>query len=161
MKKTNGQEGITLIALVVTIVVLLILAGVTIVYVMSDGGIFGTAQKAVEDTKIGAILDYVGNAQAQIMMANYTTVTEGEGESATTVAPSGDGAAAVAIMQKHFPAGAYTVAVKGDATTAGYAKGKFSGSYTVTNAKATSETYTLTFDASGVANCEKDVQPAA
>ncbi len=160
MKKTNGQEGITLIALVVTIVVLLILAGVTIVYVMSDGGIFGTAQKAVEDTKVGAILDYVGNAQAQIMMANYTTVTEGEGEAATTVAPSGDGAAAVAIMQKHFPAGAYTVAVKDSDPTAGYTKGKFSGSYTVTNAKATSETYTLTFDASGVASCVKD-EPAA
>lgn len=154
MKKTNGQEGITLIALVVTIVVLLILAGVTIVYVMSDGGIFGTAQKAAEDTKVGAILDYVGNAQSQIMMANYTTVTATLNGTETTIGASGDSAAAVAILQSNFPAGAYTVSA---GTSTGYANGKFSaGTYTITNAKVATETYTLTFDASGVPTCEKD-----
>lgn len=154
MKKTNGQEGITLIALVVTIVVLLILAGVTIVYVMSDGGIFGTASKAAEDTKVGAILDYVGNAQSQIMMANYTTVTVGEGASAKVLAATGDAAAAVAILQSNFPAGAYRVSA---GSSTGYANGKFStGTYTIANAKVATETYTLTFDASGVPTCVKD-----
>ena len=46
MRKTNGQGGITLIALVVTIVVLLILAGITIMYVFSFDGIFSTALEA-------------------------------------------------------------------------------------------------------------------
>lgn len=42
----KNQKGITLIALVVTIVVLLILAGITITLVLSDDGIFGKAQEA-------------------------------------------------------------------------------------------------------------------
>ena len=46
MKIQKNEKGITLVALVVTIVVLLILAGVTIMYVMSDNGIFGKAQEA-------------------------------------------------------------------------------------------------------------------
>ena len=41
----RNERGITLIALVVTIVVLLILAGVTITYALGDNGIFGTAKK--------------------------------------------------------------------------------------------------------------------
>ena len=46
-KKQIRQTGITLIALVVTIVVLLILAGVTINAVLGDNGIFKTAREAV------------------------------------------------------------------------------------------------------------------
>ena len=50
MKKTQekwkNEKGITLIALVVTIVVLLILAGITINMLFSNGGIFKTAQDA-------------------------------------------------------------------------------------------------------------------
>ena len=44
--KWKGNQGITLIALVVTIVVLLILAGVTINSVLGDNGIFSTAKEA-------------------------------------------------------------------------------------------------------------------
>ena len=44
--KNSKQQGITLIALVVTIVVLLILAGITINMLFSNGGIFKTAQDA-------------------------------------------------------------------------------------------------------------------
>ena len=42
----KSKQGITLIALVVTIVVLLILAGVTINLLFSDTGLFGKAQEA-------------------------------------------------------------------------------------------------------------------
>ena len=45
-KKNLKERGITLIALVVTIVVLLILAGVTINAVFSDSGIIKKAQEA-------------------------------------------------------------------------------------------------------------------
>ena len=48
-KKQNG--GITLIALVVTIVVLLILAGITITMVLGEDGILSQAKLAAEKTK--------------------------------------------------------------------------------------------------------------
>ena len=41
LKKLNEKRGITLIALVVTIVVLLILAGVSISLVLDNNGIIG------------------------------------------------------------------------------------------------------------------------
>ena len=44
-RKAKEKRGITLIALVVTIVVLLILAGITINMLFSNGGIFKTAQR--------------------------------------------------------------------------------------------------------------------
>ena len=46
LKRNKKAQGITLIALVVTIVVLLILAGITINMLFSNGGIFKTAQDA-------------------------------------------------------------------------------------------------------------------
>ena len=45
------EKGITLIALVVTIVILLILAGVSITVVFGDNGIIKMAQEAVERTR--------------------------------------------------------------------------------------------------------------
>lgn len=71
MKKTNGQSGITLIALVVTIVVLLILAGITITFVLSDGGIFSQAQKAGTATNAGLISDYAGNGIGALLPYYY------------------------------------------------------------------------------------------
>lgn len=59
----KNQKGITLVALVVTIVVLLILAGVTIVLVMNpNNSIFGNAQKAGEKTNTGSVKELVGTA---------------------------------------------------------------------------------------------------
>ena len=47
MKKTNQKSrGITLIALVITIIVLLILAGVSIATLAGEGGILNKATKA-------------------------------------------------------------------------------------------------------------------
>ena len=46
LQRNRKEQGITLIALVVTIVVLLILAGITINMLFSNGGIFKTAQDA-------------------------------------------------------------------------------------------------------------------
>ena len=53
MKKTN-QKGITLIALVVTIIVLIILAGISINLLLGDNGIIAKAQLAGERYKEGA-----------------------------------------------------------------------------------------------------------
>ena len=49
--KTKGNKGITLIALVITIIVLLILAGVTIAVLSGDNGILTRAKEAKEKTK--------------------------------------------------------------------------------------------------------------
>lgn len=58
MQRTK-EQGITLIALVVTIIVLLILAGVTLALVLGQKGIFGKAEIAVERTNDGQELDQV------------------------------------------------------------------------------------------------------
>ena len=51
MKKFKKQvKGITLIALVVTIIVLLILAGISINFVFGENGLIGRAQQAVSLT---------------------------------------------------------------------------------------------------------------
>ena len=52
---SKGESGITLIALVVTIVVLLILAGITISLVFSENGIIAKAREAAEKTNQAAI----------------------------------------------------------------------------------------------------------
>ena len=58
-KKT---QGITLIALVVTIVVLLILAGITITLLLSDDGIISKADKAAYETDKAAFEERLGLA---------------------------------------------------------------------------------------------------
>ncbi len=49
--KNLREQGITLIALVITIIILLILAGVTLNIALSDDGLFNKTKKAVEDYK--------------------------------------------------------------------------------------------------------------
>ena len=53
--KFKNNKGITLIALVITIIVLLILAGVTIAAVSGDNGILTRAVDAKEKTEIADI----------------------------------------------------------------------------------------------------------
>ena len=48
----KNQKGITLIALVITIIVLLILAGVSIAMLTGDNGILGQATKAGSNTQV-------------------------------------------------------------------------------------------------------------
>ena len=59
LKKAKGQGGITLVALVVTIVVLLILAGITISLVFAQNGVIGKAQQAAADSDKGTIADNI------------------------------------------------------------------------------------------------------
>ena len=63
-KRMGNQQGITLIALVVTIVVLLILAGITINLLFSNGGIFDIANQAKIEHEIGALKDRINNVIA-------------------------------------------------------------------------------------------------
>ena len=61
-QKFKNEKGITLVALVITIIVLLILAGVTLSMVMGDSGIFGKANSAKEKTQLS-------NAEETIKLA--------------------------------------------------------------------------------------------
>ena len=51
MKNKNNQKGITLVALVITIVILLILAGISL-YALTNTGLFAKATDAKVKTQI-------------------------------------------------------------------------------------------------------------
>ena len=55
----KNSKGITLVALVVTIVVLLILAGVSINLVLGENGLISNAKEAAKSTTLAGIIDEV------------------------------------------------------------------------------------------------------
>ena len=66
----KGQKGITLVALVITIIVLIILAGISISLVLNNGNLVEKAKQgasnyqnaaAIEKQEIQNIFDYVNN----------------------------------------------------------------------------------------------------
>ena len=65
--KRKKQSGITLIALVVTIVVLLILAGVSINLVLGENGLITQAKEAREQTKSAEVNEKVKWIVRQIL----------------------------------------------------------------------------------------------
>ena len=70
-KRKNKQEkGITLLALVITIIVLLILAGITISAITGDNGIIGNAGQAKKETEIASEKEIVEKATVQAMGNN-------------------------------------------------------------------------------------------
>ena len=86
MIKTQGKKnnGITLIALVITIVVLLILAGVSIAFLTGDNGIITQATEASKQSEIASVRE-----QAQLDIANWVADQLLNGED-TTVASADD-----------------------------------------------------------------------
>ncbi|MBR3163672.1 MAG: hypothetical protein IKF17_06225 [Clostridia bacterium] len=73
LRKSNG---ITLIALVITIIVLLILAGITIASLTGENGLLSRATEARDETEKAAVLDEVGlawnNVQIDGLQHGYT-----------------------------------------------------------------------------------------
>lgn len=80
----KDQKGITLVALVVTIIVLLILAGVTIAMVIGSDGIFGKAQTAADTTKEKSALEVVKLAVADELTKYTADKYAGDGATAFT-----------------------------------------------------------------------------
>ncbi len=78
MNNIKNEKGITLIALVVTIVVLLILAGITIAFVLSDGGIFQSAQDAKIEQMRATIMDYAVQINPTVTARYYANGAKGE-----------------------------------------------------------------------------------
>lgn len=73
----KNQKGITLVALVITIVVLLILAGVTISMVMGPNGVLTNSQIAKERSAKGTASDALSTALSSISTNYYATTTNG------------------------------------------------------------------------------------
>lgn len=83
-KKVYNQKGITLIALVITIIILLILAGVSIAMLTGESGILTQAQRAKEKTEQAAqneaaILDEYNNTLNNLINGGTTDVSIPEG----------------------------------------------------------------------------------
>lgn len=125
----RNERGITLIALVVTIVVLLILAGVTITYALGNNGLFTKAQETAKVSEQATIRDAVSNAQAECMMEYYDASVTNK-------------SAAKSLISKYVPEG-WTVTADTDPSID---NGVIAGSVTVTT---TSYTHTVTI-ANGV-----------
>lgn len=84
----KGNKGITLIALVITIIVLLILAGVSIAMLAGNNSILGRAQSTVYMNEIGEGKDFVAlawNAAYTEYLNKYYTNTLGTGSNAVTL----------------------------------------------------------------------------
>ena len=79
-KQLKKEKGITLIALVVTIVIMLILAGITISVALSDGGLIDTTKKAANMQRIAEMKTkielIVTNWQVQKMLDDNVTVDD-------------------------------------------------------------------------------------
>ena len=86
MKDKEIQEkGITLIALVVTIILLLILAGVTISQIAGSNGLFQRARQAVEKYKNSAEEEQIQIGMLEQYVSDFSVVVGDEGEDKASV----------------------------------------------------------------------------
>ena len=77
MNKLKSKKGITLVALVVTIVVLLILAGVSINAVLGDNGIIKKANQAASVTKEAEVKEAINRTILEFYLTNdYATLED-------------------------------------------------------------------------------------
>ena len=86
MRKTlKSKQGITLVALVVTIIVLLILAGVTITSLLGEDGIIAKAQRAAEETNSAVQSEQEGINALLEQLNNYGNGNSSGGEETTSI----------------------------------------------------------------------------
>ena len=78
VKRLKENKGITLIALVITIIVLLILAGVAISMLSGENGILNQAARAKQRTGETSVEEQVKLAAAAAMANNYHTIAKEE-----------------------------------------------------------------------------------
>ncbi len=133
------QEGITLIALVITIIVLLILAGVTIAMLTGDNGLLTRATQAGPANDIGNAKDMVA-LKASEGVTEYYKVTYAASEGETTTYTSARDAAIKAGLTATSPN--VTIAAEG------------TDGIKVTSTKDTTKYATGTLDANGALTWE-------
>lgn len=101
----KNQRGITLVALVVTIVVLLILAGVTIALVMNNNGIINRATEARDQSGTGNVRELVSVA----LMSTQADYFVGKADSNTLATSFKAELNGVGLTVKDTPAATLTV----------------------------------------------------
>ncbi len=69
-QRNKKNKGITLIALVITIIVLIILAGISINLVLGENGLFTKAQKAAKDMDIASLKEQIGTELLSMQIEN-------------------------------------------------------------------------------------------
>ena len=119
----KNNKGITLIALVITIIVLLILAGVSIAMLTGDNGILTQAKSAQNKTKISSIAENVQMGIGAAYSASQdptqsvtfdinsivAEVIKTSGKTASDITGSGN-----TILYKYSDSETYTVTLKTD-----------------------------------------------
>ena len=114
----NNKKGITLIALVVTVVVLIILAGVSINAVLGDNGIIKKANQAASVTKEAEVKEAINRTILEFYLTNdYETLEDflkakAEDESIDSVTKNADGTLTV-------KKGEYSVTVENKTNSSG------------------------------------------
>lgn len=76
MKNIKSERGITLVALVITIIVMLILAGVSISLSVGNNGILTQSQKAVQENEKSKVEEEVKMAMAEAQIDYYAAHTQ-------------------------------------------------------------------------------------
>ena len=92
--KKNNQYGITLIALVITIIVLLILSAVTIATLTGDNGLLTRANESKIESALGSIREALSLEQAEKLIDDITITPEtllADGKVKRTVQQAEDG----------------------------------------------------------------------
>ncbi len=87
--KKRKNKGITLIALVITIIVLLILAAVTINLTLGERGIFTIAQQAAKETKLAQEKEEAELDRGQAILSEYNGTAVGKKDSSKNRTLSG------------------------------------------------------------------------
>ena len=96
----RNQKGITLVALVITIIVLLILAGVSISLVVGQNGVLGKASDAVVTNKAAGVKEKVSSALAAAEIAYQSAWAQGiSSGSSTTRAIIYDGTTTPTVVE--------------------------------------------------------------
>ena len=112
MNKLKSKKGITLVALVVTIVVLLILAGVSINLVLGDNGIIAKAKEAQRKSAEATQNDLIGMNELAQQLEEKINGSAGSGSGNGGAGESGAGtkvpAEATAETAPYFPDNTFT-----------------------------------------------------
>ena len=112
MNKLKNKKGITLVALVVTIVVLLILAGASINLILGDNGIIAKAQEAQRKSAEATQNDLIGMNELAQQLEEQINGSAGSGSGNGGAGGSGTGtkvpAEATAETAPYFPDNTFT-----------------------------------------------------
>ena len=133
------QKGITLVALVITIIVLLILAGVSIAALSGQNGILTNASEAKQQDAIGAAKDIVSMAINESINAYYDATYAGGDDTKIVAGKPGDTAIKF-VKAQASKANGTTITVNKDAAPA---------TVTITTTDKNPATVTATIDADG------------